>query len=162
MKKYKILVLTAIVGLILSLAGTVTAQGWGGQRGMRGAGYGQQSGPGYLLRTEMFNARIAVLAELSEQSVETIKSKLEYKPLWSVIDEYKIDYNVYKTKMKAKAEVLIQKRVDAGTITQVQADFMKERMDQGRGFQRRGRRGGRGFHHGQGWGNGSGCPNYQS
>ena len=158
MKKYKIIVFTAIVGLILGLSGTASARGWNNQQGMKGGGYGQQAGPGYLLRTEMFNARVEVLSELSEQTAAVIKSKLEYKPLWAVIDEYKIDYTVYKTKMKVKSDVLIQKLVDDGKITQTQADFMKERVGQGRG---KGRRGGRGFHRGQGMGNG-GCLYNQS
>ncbi len=146
MKKFKIIAITAFIGLIMGLSGTISAQGWKGQGGMRAAGNGQQAGSRNLLRTDMSNACVEVLAELSDQSTETIKSKLEYKPLWAVIDEFKVDYKVYKTKMDAKAKELVQKLVDDGKMTQTQADFMKEKMDQDQGFGQRGkgRRGGNG------------------
>ena len=140
----------AVVGLLIATSGIAMARGWG-----KGPGFNQRgAGPGSFMREEMYNARVNILAELSGQSEDTIKSKLDYKPTWAVIDEYKIDYKVFQTKMQEKRTVVIKQAVTDGKITQAQADFMTERMNQAPGQ----RRGGRGFEKGSGRGFGGDCP----
>jgi len=150
MKALKRIVALAVVGLMIATSGIALARGWG-----RGAGMNQRSGgSGPFMGEEMFNARISILAELSGQSEDTIKSKLEYKPTWAVIDEYKIDYKVFRTKMQEKRTAVVKQAVADGKITQAQADFMIERMNQAPGQ----RKGGRGFGKGYGRGFSGDCP----
>ncbi|MCP4754618.1 MAG: hypothetical protein GY866_27360 [Proteobacteria bacterium] len=160
MKLFKRIVITALVGIGIGTSGLVTAQGWSGQNRGMGRGYAQQQGlggPGQTLRSEMHTARIEVLTEMTEQKTETIEAKLKYKPLWTVLDEYKVDYVAFSSKMQEKASEVLKKAVDEGTLNQDQADVMTQRMSQGRGWGwgghgRRGR--GKGF----GGGNRGNCP----
>lgn len=146
--------LVLIVGITLLLSGIVVAQGWGGNRmGPRFAG--QQKGfpgPGQVLRAEMYDAKVAVLVELSELSKEDIEAKLEYKPLWAVIDEAKVAYPEFRTKLHEKMKGIVTQAVTDGKLTKEQGDFMLERMEKGPG-QGRGRGGfGKGRGHGLGGG----------
>ena len=150
MKALKGIVVLVVVGLLIATSGIVMARGWG-----KGPGKFQRGGgPGAFMGEEMYNARISILAELAGQSEDTIKAKLDYKPTWAVIDEYKIDFKVFHTKMQEKRSVVIKQAVADGKITQAQADFMIERMNQAPGQ----RRGGRGF--GKGSGRGGDCPRF--
>jgi hypothetical protein len=88
------------------------------------------------------------LAEVTGQSEETIKAKLQNKPVWAVLDEHKVEFIVFQTKMNGKRTTAIKQAVADGKITQAQADTMIERMGQNpRGF-----RGGHGRGHGRGFG----------
>ena len=170
MKSLKTKTLAAVVGLVFSIttiaAGISFAQDWNGPRkGMRGGGYGySQQGParGPVLRTEMFNARIAILAEMADQPQDTIKAKLRYKPMWAVLDEYQVDYVQFNQKMTEKRAEIIKQAVADGKITQARADFMLQRSDAGNFAGK----GGRGFKQGrQGRGGGFGrggydCPRF--
>ena len=133
--------LVGIIALIIVgflTANLVFAQGWGQRRGFKG-----QNGPGYAMMQEMSEARVDVLAELGKTTAEEVKAKLEYKPVWAVIDELGVDYKVYKEKMQTKRIAAIDKAVADGKITKTQADFMKERMANNNGFGPR--MGGKGF-----------------
>ncbi|MFH2129164.1 MAG: DUF2680 domain-containing protein [bacterium] len=159
--------LAVVAGLAFSITGIASgiaaAQGWNGPgNATRGAGYAQQGGfvgPGPVLRTDMFNARIELLTEMTEQSQETIKAKLRYKPMWAVLDEYKVDYVAFNNKMAEKRTGIINKAVADGKISQDQADFMLQRaeggMQSGNPGWQKGRRGGRGQR-----GGGFNCPRY--
>ncbi len=113
-------------------------------------GYGQQrSAVGQVMRTEMFEARTAILAEMTDQSADDIKAKLRYKPMWAVLDEYKVDYTAFNKKLIEKRTEIIKQAVSDGKVTQEHADFMLERAEFGMGERGRfgkgqGRRGHRG------------------
>ncbi len=142
----KILFIT--IATSIGMSSMALAHGWGRGHGGWQKGDNQQadSRPGQVLREEMYQARIDVLTELTEQTEETIKAKLEYKPLWAVLDEFKADFKVFQSKMHEKADLIVKKAVEEGKITQEQADFMTKRMRDGkkRGFRGKGR-GHRGF-----------------
>lgn len=183
MKLLKMKTVTMALTLIFSIttiaSGIALAQGWNGPRkGMGGGGYGysqqgSRGGSGYsqqgpIMRTEMFNARISVLAEMSDQSEDAIKAKLRYKPMWAVLDEYKIDYEAFNKKMIEKRAEVIKQALSDGKITKDHADFMLERNEDGMGRggfgpgMRQGRRGQAG-QKGQrgGWGyRGQNCPRW--
>ena len=156
MKFLKSVLVVAIVGLIIGSSAVVLAHGWG-----RGPGFSQARGNGGQSRfmgNEMYNARIEALAEVTGKSAETIKSKLQNKPVWAVLEEYNVDFSTFQSKMQQKALALAETAVADGKITQEQADFMTQRMNQGpRGFQGGP---GRGFGGGFGRGFGGNCPRF--
>ena len=144
--------LVLVVGLIFLFSSFVMAHGWG-QKGNRGPGFaGQQQGfgPGQTLRVEMYEARVAVLDELSELTAAEIEAKLQYKPFWAVIDEAKVDYPTFQTRFSEKRKEIISQAVTDGKLTKEQGDFMLERMANGPG------QGGKGFRRGMGHGPGYG------
>ena len=147
--------LVLVVGLIFLLSSVVIAQGWGrnGNKGPRFAGQQQGFGPGQVLRTEMYNARLTVLAELSELSQAELEAKLQYKPFWAVIDEAKVDYPTFQTKFQAKMKDIVTQAVADGKLTKDQGDFMVERVENGQGRMGFGR--GRGRGNGPGFGRGN-------
>ena len=152
MKALKRIITFAVVGLLIATSGIALARGWG-----NGPGRSQRGGgPGAFMGQEMYDARVSILAELAGQSEDTIKSKLEYKPTWAVIDEYKIDYKAFQAKMQEKRTAVVKQAVADGKITQAQADFMIERMNQAPGQ----RKGGRGFGKGAGRGFNGNCPRF--
>jgi len=147
------MVLALVFSLTTIASGIALAQGWDGQgNGKRGMGYGQKrSAVGQVMRTEMAEVRTSILAEMTDQSVEDIKAKLRYKPMWAVLDEYKVDYTAFNKKMIEKRTEIIKQAVSDGKITQERADFMLERAESGmgkgqggygKGQGRRGHRGG--------------------
>ena len=140
------LLIVLIVGFICYAFGSAIAH----RRG-DGAGYGRGGGPGYghrfhgwnqredsangwFMRDEMWTAHAETLAELSGQSQDTIKEKLAYKPVWAVLDEYKIDFQTYQSKMRNKAEEILDKAVADGKISNDRKSFMLERMGNGPKF----------------------------
>ena len=161
MKRFKRIVVASVVSVSLLSSGLVFGQGWGNKNSNRGQRYNQQQqvspGPGRVLRAEMFDARAEVLADLSGQSVEEVKSKLQYKPMWAVADEYNVDFSAFQTKMHEKAKSVVKQALADEKVTQEQADAMLKRMENGPygpGYGKK--RGGRGFNKGQGRGQGMG------
>lgn len=145
------MILALVFSLTTVASGISLAQGRNGQgNGNRGMGYGQQrSAVGQVMRTEMFEARTAILAEMTDQSADDIKAKLRYKPMWAVLDEYKVDYTAFNKKLIEKRTEIIKQAVSDGKVTQEHADFMLERAEFGMGERGRfgkgqGRRGHRG------------------
>ncbi len=132
MKRFNKTLAVMVVSISFLMSPAVFAYGWGGGKGPgysqnRQAGYG----PGRVLRGEMYNARVEVLAELSDLSQEDIKAKLQYKPMWAVLDEAKVDFPTFQKKMHEKAKTIVTQAVADGKITQVQGDYMLERMEKG-------------------------------
>lgn len=153
MKRFKKVFVALITSAALLVSSLAIAQGYGGMR-RQGPGFaGQQQGfqgPGRVLWQEMYEARVQVLADLSGLSSEEIKDKLNYKPMWAVLDETKVDYKTFQTKMHEKAQEVVKKAVADGNLTKVQGDYMLERMangpQQGMGFGNKGfGKKGRGF-----------------
>jgi hypothetical protein len=153
MKRFYRIVLALFVSASLLTTSVVIAQGWGANRGAgfsqnRSAGYG----PGRVLRAEMVDARIEVLAELSELSKDEIKAKLQYKPMWAVLDEVKVDFTTYQKAMHEKAKTVVTQAVTDGKITKTQGDYMLERMKNGpMGPRGNGRGRGAGMGKGRNW-----------
>ena len=145
LKNKKIALAISLVFSIAMIASSFTfAQGFG-RRG--GGGYGQQMADrGPVLRNDMFNARIGILAEMTSESQADIKAKLRYKPMWAVMDEYKVDYTEFNKKMTAKRTEVIKQALADGKISEDRANFMLERNTDGFGpgmkQGKRGRRGG--------------------
>lgn len=128
LKNKKLALAISIVFSIALIASSLTfAQGYG-RRGGGGYGYAQQAPDrGPVLRTEMFNARTTILAEMTDESQDNIKAKLRYKPMWAVMDEYKIDYAEFSKKMTAKRAEIIKQAAADGKISQDRAEFMLDR-----------------------------------
>ncbi len=160
MKALRRMAVITVVSLGLMVSGLVVAQGRGWQNGPRN---GQQNAtrPGHALRTEMFQARIDVLAELTQQSKEEIQSKLRYKPMWAILDEFKINYSTFHQKLQDKIESTLKLAVEEGKITQDNADAMLGWINREPG-QRRGKGRGMGYGGGRGHRGGKGyfghCP----
>ncbi|MBT4641888.1 MAG: hypothetical protein HOC09_23975 [Deltaproteobacteria bacterium] len=147
MKALKKIFVTAIIGMLIGTSGIALAQGWG-----KGSGLSKQGlrGSSSFMRDEIATSRVEVLAEVTGQSESTIKAKLDNKPVWAVLDEYKVEFSVFQNKMTEKRSTAIKQAVSDEKITQAQADFMIKRMEQNpRGF-----RGGHGHEkgHGRGFG----------
>lgn len=146
MKRFKKILLAGLVSIAVLSSSLVFGQGWGRNAGM-GPRFAQQQynpGPGRVLAEEMYNARIEVLSQLSGRSQADVKAKLDYKPMWAVLDEFKVDFPTFQTKMHEKAKAVVTKAVADGKITKVQGDYMLERMANGPGMGRGGFGGGRG------------------
>ncbi|MBU3915198.1 YckD family protein [bacterium] len=148
MKLLKRIFLITLVVASIGFSSMAIAHGWGRGYGGGQMGYNQQTGtagPGRILGNEMYQARIDILAELTGQSGETIKAKLLNKPMWAVLDEYKVDFATFQSKMHEKVLLVVKKAAEEGKITQEQADLMTQRMSDGpgQGFSGRGR--GRGY-----------------
>ncbi len=158
MKRFKKIVGVALISVSLVSTSVVFAQGWGGRNYNKTPRYAQQQvnpGPGRVLGSEMFEARIDVLAELTGQSKDDVKAKVQYKPMWAILDEYKVDYSEFQSKMHEKAGSIVKQAVVDDKITQEQADVMLKRMEDGPYSPRAGMRGqGRGFGKGRGAGRG--------
>ncbi len=144
----KFIVTVALVGLLFS--GVAMAQpGWGG-KGHRGGGpgYHQMGGgmfgiPGLQLRDEMYSARIEALAEVAKQPVKTIQEKLATQPFPSIMEEYKVDPDALRVKMKEKIPQVLKQATAAGKITAEQEKLLLERMEKasayaGKGWGKRG------------------------
>ena len=150
-----------IVGTVCYAFGAAMAHGRGGGPGKGGrGGWGQQRGPGYgaFMRNEMATASIETLVELSGKSKETIEEKLEYKPMWAVLDEYGVDFKTFRSKMQKRAEGILDKAVADGKISDAQKSAMLERMENapgrkfgGQGGRRQGNGKGPGFAGGPCW-----------
>ncbi|MBT4288353.1 MAG: hypothetical protein HOD92_13580 [Deltaproteobacteria bacterium] len=152
MKSFKNIFVSVLLILGLVSGSIAFAQGWG-NKGSRGGKRWQQNqsqrayGPGFLLRQEMFQARLDVLAELAGSSADEMSSKLGYKPMWAVLDEYKVDFKIFQTKMHEKAIEVVNKAAENGKITAEQKDLMLNQMEngpqqnamRGKGFRRSGR-----------------------
>lgn len=139
-------------GLITSTAVMAKGYGNGQARGINGSGMGQRGAAiSQEMRSDMYQARYEVLAELSGKSVDTIKEESTNKPFYSLMNDYKVDRVAFQKAMHEKAKISIEKEVKAGNLTQDQADRMLQRMQyaEQRGQQKMRGQGRRGMHGGQ-------------
>jgi len=144
MKTLTTIIVTAVTGLTLATSGSVLAQGWG-RGGDPAFSPPRGAHMGAFVRDEMRQTRVAVLAEVTGQTEATIEAKLRNKPVWAVLDEYKVEFATYQAKMHEKHVAAIEKAVAEGKITKAQGDFMLERMKEGpQGFAGKGGRGSEG------------------
>ena len=180
MKQFKKTIVAGITAGILSLSIVATGDLLAHGRGYRGGGMGQgwnaqgqtqNVRPGWIMRDELRQAQMEILSEMSGQSVDELNGKLEYKPLWAVLDEYKVDFKEFRAKMHEKHIALVEKAAADGKITEAQKTMILERMTanqsqqpgfgkggfgKGGGFGHRGPRGPRGGGMGRGFGMGFG------
>ncbi len=90
------------------------------------------------LGEKMFQAAIAEITVLSKQQEATIKEKLDYKPLWAVLDEYSVDFEQFQAVMKNTFRSFINQAVENETITEGQGNRIAERMARTFGYKRKG------------------------
>ena len=132
MKSFKNIFMSVLLILGLVSGSFAFAQNFGKRSGGGNRWQQNQSqrdfGP---FRQEMFQARLDVLAELSGSSMDEINSKLGYKPMWAILDEYKVDFKVFQTKMHEKAIEMVKKAAESGKLTTDQKDIMLDRMQSG-------------------------------
>jgi hypothetical protein len=148
MKKMKKVLVAAVIGLSLTTSGIAFAQSWGRHAGSGYSESQRSARPGGFMREDMVQVRIAALAEVTGQSEDTIQARLQNKPVWAVLDEFKVEFSAYQVKLQEKRAVAVRQAVTDGKITQAQADYMLARMAQapegaagsrGRGSKRGGR-----------------------
>jgi hypothetical protein len=138
MKKFKNTIVAGITAGLLSVtlysAGDLSAYG----RNNQGAGMGkslnaqsqnQNIRPGWIMKDELTQAQVDVLAELSKQPADTIKTKLQYKSMWTVLDEYKVDFKIFQDKMHEKHLALVEKAVKDGKITENEKKLILDQME---------------------------------
>ncbi len=177
MKQFKKTIVAGITAGILSLSmiasGDLLAYGKGHRGGGMGRGWNngqaqtQNVRPGRILRDELRQAKVEVLSEMSGQTVDELNGILAYKPLWAVLDEYKVDFSEFREKMHETHVALVEKAAADGKITETEKTQVLEQMALNQSQQ--GSFGSRGFgkgsghrsphgskHHGMGWGFGNG------
>lgn len=155
MKQMKSKILVIVVGMVMGLSSLAMAQGWNGPGyGKRGGGVYQRNGVGPVLRDKMRDARIEVLMDVTDQSRETVEAKLRYKPMWALLDEYKVDYVTFDKKMIAKRAEIIKQAVKDEQITEEMGELMLLRNKSGFGPGKGGFGPGPGRRGSRGWGQG--------
>ncbi|MBF0280812.1 MAG: hypothetical protein HQM13_23675 [SAR324 cluster bacterium] len=87
------------------------------------------TGPGALLRTEMNDARVEVLAELSGKSVKEIQEQVKTKPFRMLLGEFQVNFEEFQAKMHAKVVTLVDQAAKSGKITDEQAKSIYLRMN---------------------------------
>ncbi|MCP4751575.1 MAG: hypothetical protein GY866_11825 [Proteobacteria bacterium] len=133
----RIIFAAGIIGTSVCFSGTSSAQDWSDPASMhpprtfespseRPCGEGRRH-----LKNEMRTSLLETLVEMSGQSQESVEKKLRYKPVWAVLDEFKIDVDAFEAKMRQKADLMLKKAIEEGRITQEQADRLSQRMEQG-------------------------------
>jgi len=140
MKKLLIgaVLVTTLVGVLVA-AGTVYAQspepptqpqnGWGMGRMMRAQGrgmMGDQSGP-------LHDFMISAFAEKLGMSAEELNAALaEGKTMWQIASEKGLSTDEIVTLKQEARSAAVEKAVASGALSQEQADWMQERMQQRR------------------------------
>jgi len=138
MKKllFGVVLLTALVG-VLATTGIVYAQtqeppaqpenGWGMGRMMRGQGRGMMGGQTGPLHTTM----VSTFAEKLGMSVEDLNAALaEGKTMWQIASEQGLSSDEITTLMQEARGAALEQAVADGALTQEQADWMQEHMQQ--------------------------------
>ena len=137
MKRFKKAILASIISASFLSSSIAMARGWdSNSNSNRGPRYSQQQnlnfmGPGRLLRSEMNEAQVEVLAELSGQSKESIQTKLQNSPMWSVFNELKIDRSDFQNAMHEKMKIIVEQAIEKGDLTQEQGNLMLSHMEGG-------------------------------
>lgn len=81
--------------------------------------------PHVEMHEQHLEAVVEVLVELTEKQADVIENKLAYKPLWAVIDEFKVDFQTFQARLEEKHADLLSQAVNDGKLTQSQADKIK-------------------------------------
>lgn len=90
----------------------------------------RHNGPIEMLgRFQFENMAAQTISELSSQSIETVTAKLKENRLPKVLKEYNITKEAFQAAMKPKFVVLVQKRVEDGSITAAQQTLILEALE---------------------------------
>jgi len=153
MKKWFALAVVAVI-TVLTVATVVSAQspqpqstpqpygGGFGPGGMMGGGWGAQSqqpgfGPGAMRGGQfdgdegpIHDGMIAYAAEKLGLTVDALEARLDNgETLWQVASSLNVSADEFTTLMRDARNAGIDAAVQAGTLTQAQADWMKQRSD---------------------------------
>jgi len=133
-KPISVVILTVLLAITLIGVGIAAEQT---ERPFAGAKHRHHRDGGLkiLSRTIHQNMAAQVLSEITGQPVDTIREQVEGKRLRAVLDDYKIDREVFQTAMRSKTNALISNLVEGGYITPAQERSIAEKMD--RQLQRR-------------------------
>jgi hypothetical protein len=89
-----------------------------------------KSGPGQLMQYVRQNMAAQVVSEITQQPVDTIRTKMKEERLPAVLAEYQVDRKVFRDAMQAKVQVLLGKLVDGNYLTADQRNRLLAGMDQ--------------------------------
>lgn len=95
------------------------------------------------LENDMYQVRIAAVAELSGQSLESIQERLKSQPLRSIARELDLERDDMHKKMQEAMPELIKKAAADGRITQEQETMILEQLEENPNAFMGGKRGGR-------------------
>ena len=171
----KILIISALVVVVLAtlgIAGFAYAQSGdpdpypfgpgmmsGGGRGMMSGDRGAQGGRGGMMNGvdgPIHTYMVAALAEAFDMTPEDLEARLDAgDTCWTISQEKGLTEDEFLTLMKDARTTALKQAVEAGAITQEQADWMSQRMaqmqDYGGGFGSCQGMGGRGAGRGGRW-----------
>jgi hypothetical protein len=119
-----------LVGLAFYVAATAASP-----QDSANPGFGYQrmqakSGPGQLMRYVRQNMAAQVVSEITNQPVETIRTKMKEERLPAVLAEYQVDRKVFRDAMQLKVQDLLGKLVDSNYLTVDQRSRLLAQMDQ--------------------------------
>ncbi len=109
-------------GMMRGRGGMLGGQGFGGMRGRMGGGMmGGQTGP-------MHTYMVEAMAEALDMSVDDLNAELTAgKTMWQVAEAKGYTQEQFTTLMQDARKAALAKMVEAGVITQEQADWMLSR-----------------------------------
>jgi len=129
-KKQTIIVIgVLLIGLVFSGAALAAGKGGSADSGFRHLKARGQDEFGPLTHYIKQNLTVAVLAEMSGQSSETVRQNLRDQRMGALLEEYNIDRRAFRAAMKAKIDVLVQSLVAGGFITPEQAKQFGEKEE---------------------------------
>jgi hypothetical protein len=99
-----------------------------GQRGQTNPPPPKDDGIHLLMKYEMENIAVNVIAGLTGQAVENIQADLEDSDMQTLLETYSVDEALFRNAMKMKMLELVNEAVASGRITQVQADAIIARI----------------------------------
>jgi hypothetical protein len=125
-----IVISVVLVGLAFYVAATAA-----NPQDQANPGYGHprmlaKSGPGLLMRYVLGNMAAQAVSEITQQPVDTIRTKMKEERLPAVLAEYQVDRKVFFEVMRAKVQGLLGKLVESNYLTVDQRDQVLARMDQ--------------------------------
>jgi polyhydroxyalkanoate synthesis regulator phasin len=131
MKKIQTIIVASVLvmGIVLSGPAFADNQGKGDRQGF---GFKQRhKGGGLMLlaRYQQRNLMVQVLSEMTGQSTEAIRTKLQEQRMRPVMQELNIDRQAFRTAMKAKVNERIKQAVANGNITLEQQKDILEKME---------------------------------
>ncbi len=131
MKKNQTIIVVGVLLISLVFLGAAVAAGkWdGADSGFRHKkGAHGKDGLGPLTHYVKQTLAVSVLAEMSGQSAETVRQKLEDRRLREFMAENNIDRQAFRTAMQAKVDALVQYLAAGGYITPDQAKAYTEKV----------------------------------
>ena len=131
MKAFQKVSMMVVVVSVIFVSGWAVAsdQGFGDQQAQKNPPPPPDSGIHLLLKYEMDNMAVNVIAELAGQPVETIQASLAESDMRTLLDANVVDKTLFRAAMKLKMVELVNEAVTNGRITQAQADLVIEKIN---------------------------------